>query len=54
MNEISTPWGSVDIGHEPLMLGELLITDDGVEVEVTNLAPLTFDECPREEEDWGE
>lgn len=51
---IRTQWGNVIVGHEPLQLGELLVTDDGVEIEVVNLSPLEFQEAPMEDEDWGE
>jgi len=51
---IETEWGTVEIGNTPLELGELLITEDGVEIEVTGLEPLRFTEAPMEQEDWGE
>jgi lysine biosynthesis protein LysW len=51
---IHTPWGSVIVGNEPFQLGELMVTDDGVEIEVVNLNPLEFREAPMESEDWGE
>lgn len=35
--------------------GELTdCTDCGVELEVTDIDPLTFAEAPQEEEDWGQ
>jgi lysine biosynthesis protein LysW len=51
---IDTDWGRLEIGSTPLELGELLITEDGVEIEVTGLDPLRFTEAPYEDEDWGE
>ena len=51
---IATPWGRVSVGDEPFELGELLVTDDGVEIEVIRLDPLEFQEAPMEDEDWGE
>lgn len=51
---METGFGYVDIGTEPLQLGELLVTDDGVEVEVVSLSPLRFEQAPEEAEDWGE
>ncbi len=52
--EIQTPFGIVEADVDALELGEILVTDDGVEVEVVNLDPLTFEEAPMEDEDWGE
>jgi alpha-aminoadipate carrier protein LysW len=38
-----------------VMMGEILPCGDcGVELEVTNLAPLTVELAPQEMEDWGE
>ena len=51
---MDTGFGYVEIGNEPLQLGELLVTDDGNEVEVVSLAPLRFELAPEEDEDWGE
>jgi lysine biosynthesis protein LysW len=51
---METEFGYVEIGNEPLQLGELLVTDDGVEIEVVSLNPLRFEEAPIEDEDWGE
>jgi lysine biosynthesis protein LysW len=51
---IDTDWGRLEIGNTPLELGELLITDEGVELEVTGLDPLRLIEAPHEDEDWGE
>jgi alpha-aminoadipate carrier protein LysW len=37
------------------MVGELLACSDcGVELEVTTLEPLTVEEAPEVQEDWGE
>ena len=52
--EIETPFGTVEADPAALELGEILVTDDGVEVEVVGLDPLTFEEAPMEDEDWGE
>lgn len=36
-------------------IGELIDCDDcGSELEVVSLNPVTFEEAPEEEEDWGE
>ena len=51
---MDTGFGRVDIGTEPLELGELLVTDEGSEVEVIGLSPLRFELAPEEAEDWGE
>lgn len=51
---METGYGYVELGNEPLQLGELLVTDEGVEVEVVSLSPLRFEEAPMEAEDWGE
>lgn len=51
---METGFGYVEIGTEPLQLGELLVTDDGNEIEVTSLNPLRFELAPEEAEDWGE
>jgi alpha-aminoadipate carrier protein LysW len=38
-----------------VMMGEILPCPDcGVELEVTNLSPLTVELAPQEMEDWGE
>ncbi|MCB0675032.1 MAG: lysine biosynthesis protein LysW, partial [Saprospiraceae bacterium] len=37
------------------IVGEILVCEDcGTELEVTSLAPLTVEEAPEVEEDWGE
>jgi lysine biosynthesis protein LysW len=51
---IATPYGALDVDPAALTLGELVVTDDGVELEVTGLAPLRFEPAPEEAEDWGE
>jgi len=51
---VATDFGSVTCEPGNLRLGELFVTDDGVEVEVVRLEPLTFAEAPEEDEDWGE
>jgi lysine biosynthesis protein LysW len=54
MQTIDTPFGTVDADASKLELGEILVTDDGVEIEVVGLNPLKFEEAPQEDEDWGE
>lgn len=49
---IETQWGQVPNGN--YMLGELVVTNDGVELEVTGLEPYRFEVAPQEDEDWGE
>lgn len=51
---IATPYGALDVDPGVLSLGELVVTDDGVELEVVGLGPLRFDVAPQEAEDWGE
>ena len=51
---MDTVYGYVDVDIESLELGELVVTDDGVELEVTSLDPLRFEVAPEELEDWGE
>ena len=51
---METGFGFVELGNEPLQLGELLVTDEGNEVEVIGLNPLRFELAPEEAEDWGE
>lgn len=51
---IRTPHGVVDADPAVLQLGELVVSDDGVELEVVGLAPLRFEPAPVEDEDWGE
>ena len=55
MNQtIETPWGLVETDSADLQLGELVTTDDGAELEVVGLDPLTLDLAPEVAEDWGE
>jgi lysine biosynthesis protein LysW len=51
---IVTPHGLVDIDPATVELGELVVTDEGSELEVVGLDPLRFELAPEEEEDWGE
>ncbi len=51
---VNTNWGEVEIDLESVELGEIVIADDGTELEVVGLEPLTFEEAPEEDEDWGE
>mgnify|MGYP001446315413 CR=1 FL=1 len=52
--QIQTPFGRVEADPASLELGELLISDEGVELEVVAVEPLRFEPAPEEEEDWGE
>jgi alpha-aminoadipate carrier protein LysW len=52
--QIETPYGTLDLDPAALELGELVVTDEGVELEVVGLAPLRFEPAPEEDEDWGE
>ena len=49
-----TPFGFILIEQGTLELGEIFISDEGAEVEVTSLFPLNFELVPEEAEDWGE
>jgi lysine biosynthesis protein LysW len=51
---IDTPYGALELDPTALALGELVVTDDGVELEVVGLDPLRFEPAPEEAEDWGE
>jgi len=51
---VRTPHGTLDVDPAALELGELLVSDDGVELEVVSLDPLRFEPAPMEDEDWGE
>ncbi|MEJ2356918.1 MAG: lysine biosynthesis protein LysW [Deinococcales bacterium] len=44
----------MDVEPESLTLGELVVTDEGAELEVVGLEPLRFEPAPEEDEDWGE
>ena len=52
--QLDTPYGSLDVDANSLELGELVVTDEGVELEVVGLDPLRFEPAPEEDEDWGE
>ena len=54
MQSIDTPYGVVDVDPDELQLGELVVTDEGAELEVVSLSPLRFELAPEEDEDWGE
>jgi alpha-aminoadipate carrier protein LysW len=51
---IETPYGRLVLDPGSLELGELVVTDEGVELEVVGLEPLRFEPAPEEDEDWGE
>ncbi len=54
LETIETPYGSVEVDVETLELGEILVSDDGTELEVVGLDPLRLEPAPEEDEDWGE
>lgn len=54
MQLIDTPQGRLNVDTSSLMLGEILVTDEGAELEVVGLDPLRFELAPEEAEDWGE
>ena len=54
LQTVDTPYGRLDVNPAELELGELLVSDDGVELEVVALDPLRFEPAPEEAEDWGE
>ncbi len=54
MQTIDTPYGRVEVEPDTLTLGELVVTDEGTELEVVGLDPLRFEPAPEEDEDWGE
>ena len=54
METLMTDYGRVQLDTSELMLGELVVTDEGAELEVVGLDPLRFELAPTEEEDWGE
>jgi len=49
-----TPYGRLDLDPDSLGLGELVVSDVGVELEVVSLEPLRFKPTSEEDEDWGE
>jgi len=51
---IDTPYGRVEADPSALELGELLVSDEGTELEVVSLDPLRLEPAPEEAEDWGE
>ncbi len=51
---IATDYGNVTLTGAAPLLGELFVTDEGVEIEVVGLDPLRFELAPPVEEDWGE
>ncbi len=54
MQQLATAFGMVEADPADLQLGELVVTDDGTELEVVQLDPLRFELAPEEDEDWGE
>lgn len=54
MQTIETEYGRVRLDPASVMLGELVVSDEGVELEVVGLDPLRFEPAPEVEEDWGE
>ncbi|HRN19499.1 MAG TPA: lysine biosynthesis protein LysW [Trueperaceae bacterium] len=54
MQLIDTPQGRLTVDPSSLMLGEILVTDEGAELEVVGLEPLRLEPAPEEAEDWGE
>jgi lysine biosynthesis protein LysW len=54
MQLIDTPQGRLTVDPSSLMLGEILVTDEGAELEVVGLDPLRLEPAPEEAEDWGE
>ncbi len=54
LETIETPYGSVEMDTETVELGELLVSDDGTELEVVGIDPLRLEPAPEEDEDLGE
>ena len=54
MQTIETPYGRIEVNPDDLQLGELVVSDEGAELEVVGLQPLQFELAPEEDEDWGE
>lgn len=54
LETIETPYGNVEADTDALELGEILVSDDGTELEVVGLDPLRLEPAPEEDEDWGE
>jgi lysine biosynthesis protein LysW len=54
MQQIETEYGRLNVDPTDLMLGEIVVTDEGAELEVVGLDPLRLELAPQEAEDWGE
>lgn len=54
LETVETPYGTVEVDTETVELGELLVSDDGTELEVVGVDPLRLEPAPEEDEDWGE
>ena len=54
MQTVETPYGQVEVDLGSLELGELIVSDEGAELEVVALDPLRLELAPEEDEDWGE
>jgi|GEM_PF-1706522 alpha-aminoadipate carrier protein LysW len=54
MQTLDTDYGRVRFDPSAVMLGELLVTDEGVELEVVSLDPFRLEPAPEVAEDWGE
>jgi alpha-aminoadipate carrier protein LysW len=55
MASVKCPVCDAEVKVAEAMLGELVTCGDcGVELEVTSLSPLTVEEAPEVQEDWGE
>lgn len=54
MQQIETEYGRLSVDPADLMLGEIIVTDEGAELEVVGLEPLRLELAPEEAEDWGE
>ena len=53
LETIETPYGSVDVDTETVELGELLVSDDGTELEVVGVDPLRLEPAPRRRRGLG-
>ena len=51
---METGYGEIEMAETELELGELVVTEYGVELEVVGLNPARFEIAEIEEEDWGE
>jgi alpha-aminoadipate carrier protein LysW len=55
MASVKCPVCDADVKMTDVIMGELVTCPDcGVELEVTSLSPLTVEEAPEVQEDWGE